>query len=61
MDKAPACHAGGLGLNLDMTKVYVASILSDTMQDALSLSHKACLCVLQSKYLGEVKKRGIMV
>ena len=55
MDKALACHTGGLGSNPDTTKDFSAPILSCTPPCALSLS---CHYVIQNEYLsqGKVKR-----
>ena len=58
MDKALACHTGGWGSNLDMTKVYSAPILLGPPAMG-TLSHNACRHELQHEYLLQGgKKRG---
>ena len=52
MDKALACHTGGLGLNLDTTKFYCAPIFSRTPA-MCTLSHNACCHMLQHEYLSQ--------
>ena len=62
MDKALACHTGGRGLNLDMTKVYSASILSGTPAMCnLSLTMPIVTCSILNIRFGGGKKRQIMV
>ena len=50
MYEALTCHTGGLGLNLDMIKIYSAPIFLGT-PPMCSLSHNACRHGFQHLYL----------
>ena len=66
MDKALGCHAGDLGLNPDITKVYSAPILSGTPSLcalSLSLTHTmlGIMCSGMNICHREGEKRRIIV